>query len=657
MKRRKMPKLPKFEMRFEPMTIEHLGLRLYSTLPPVISEFVSNAYDAESPKVEIFLPTGSITAESEVIIRDFGHGMTPNEINEEFLPIGRNRRGKKSKNVWSKNRRRRVTGRKGLGKLSAFGVAREMDIRSIRNKTAVCLRLNYDEMHSWIEKHDASQPYQPTLVRDRTGSTDESEGVEITLRKFHRKQAISEDKVRTGLAKRLSFIGARFQVLVNGQPVQPGDRFSRSECDQSWDVKDVPGKGKAGSGRKLKGWLGFLEKSSQKGRGVDIFATGKAVELGSFFHYPSTHAQFARAHLVGEVHADFLDSSKEDLVATARNSVVWESPAGQDLERWGHAALRWAFDQWLGARRERKEKKLVSETGFDEWMNGRNPREKRVAKRMVRLLIQDDDLEPESAKPLLEIVKSSVESVAFHELVAAIETEGGKPITLLKLFDEWKVIEAREHLKLAYGRMEALDKLEHFINEGALEVVEMQPLLAKNPWIIDPAWTETNIEQTYTKLLKRYAKEPKKIPDEDKRIDIWGVRAGMAVTVVELKRPEKTLSWKDLDQIESYVHWARDNIAGTGRHAPRYINGLLVVGKLSDDSKTRRKMENLAGLDIRVETFRDLYVAARSFYNELDRRLQSVAPEYSRIMKKKRKSSKGKTKTRIAINSSRRRKK
>jgi len=29
--------LRKFEMSFEPMTIEHLGLRLYSTLPPVIS--------------------------------------------------------------------------------------------------------------------------------------------------------------------------------------------------------------------------------------------------------------------------------------------------------------------------------------------------------------------------------------------------------------------------------------------------------------------------------------------------------------------------------------------------------------------------------------------------------------------------------------------
>lgn len=37
--------LPQFTMRFEPMTIEHLGLRLYSTLPPVIAELVSNAHE------------------------------------------------------------------------------------------------------------------------------------------------------------------------------------------------------------------------------------------------------------------------------------------------------------------------------------------------------------------------------------------------------------------------------------------------------------------------------------------------------------------------------------------------------------------------------------------------------------------------------------
>ena len=296
--------------------------------------------------------------------------------------------------------------------------------------------------------------------------------------------------------------------------------------------------------------------------------------------------------------------------------------------------LRWAFEEWLAERRRTKEQKVVVETGFDEWMRGRNPREKKVASRMVKLLVQNEDLDADSAKPLLEIVKSSVETVAFHELVEAIETEGGTTTTLLRLFDEWKVIEAREHLKLAHGRLEALDQLEQFIEEGALEVRQMQPLLAENPWIIDEAWTETHIEQTYTKLLKKNCKEPRNLPQKDRRIDIWGVKSLATVTVVELKHPKKTLSWEDLDQIEQYVRWARTNIQGTGPHAPRYINGLLVVGNQSRNRTVADKRKNLAGEDIRVETYRDLHVAARNFYDELDRRLQTVAPEYSRRMKR-----------------------
>jgi hypothetical protein len=51
-------------------------------------------------------------------------------------------------------------------------------------------------------------------------------------------------------------------------------------------------------------------------------------------------------------------------------------------------------------------------------------------------------------------------------------------------------------------------------------------------------------------------------------------------------------------------------------------------------------MQTLAGLDIRVATFTDLYVKARSFYKELDKRIQAVAPEYARQMKEDREAAK-----------------
>src|SRR5258708_25882442 len=282
---------------------------------------VSNAHDAEAPKVEIKLPRDEVTRASEVIVRDYGHGMNADELQKEFLPIGRNRRGANSNSVMSKNGKVRVTGRKGLGKLSAFGVANEMEVRAIQDGNAITLQLVFSDMQEWGRTRPGA-PYEPRVVNERTGKTKDPNGVEITLRGLFRTRRIDADAVRRGLARRLTMIGRKFDVRVNGTQVGPGDRLQQSMCPKrySWNVTEFDD-GRVGPQLSVSGWIGFLVSSSQENRGIDIFANSKAVELGSYFHYPSTHAQFARAHLVGEVHADFLDA-KDDLVATARNSVI-----------------------------------------------------------------------------------------------------------------------------------------------------------------------------------------------------------------------------------------------------------------------------------------------------------------------------------------------
>lgn len=624
-------------MPFEPTTIDHLGLRLYSTLPPVIGEFVSNARDAESKKAEVSLPVGTINSQSEVVVRDYGHGLTAQELQDEFLPIGRPRRGPKSANVWSKNRKIRVTGRKGLGKLSAFGIAVVMEVCSFKDGQAICLCLNYDAIKKWAIAHPGL-PYEPEVVKERTGPTNEPNGVEIRLKQLHRTRSINADDVRKGLARRLSFIGSQFQVYVNKQGVKPGDRVQRSQCPKnySWDASDLPGAGKVGDKMKVTGWVGFLAESSQINRGVDIFANEKAAELGSFFNLATTHAQYARAHLVGEIHADFLDQ-KNDQISTARNSVVWESDEGQALQTWGQKALVWAFDCWLELRKKEKETELVTSSGFDNWLKTRQRSEQRVARKMVSILVDDPNIDPASAGPLFEIVKSSVESVAFRDLIDTIEAEGSNPGTLLQLFEEWRVIEAREHLKLADGRLEAIGKLQTLMDGNALEVQQMQPLFEAHPWLIDSAWSEVDAQTTYTAQLRKNFKEPPSLSEDDRRMDILGIRLGGEITVVELKRPGKTESKDDLRQVADYVDWARTNLLGSGPHSPRAVSGLLVVGKLNQQKAVAEERRRLSADNIRVETYRDLHHRANEYYELVERILTKVAPEYARKHRKAKK--------------------
>lgn len=63
---------------------------MYKTLPPVLAELISNAYDADATWVDIKLYDEN--PEKQIIITDNGHGMTFGEINDSFLVIGKNRR-------------------------------------------------------------------------------------------------------------------------------------------------------------------------------------------------------------------------------------------------------------------------------------------------------------------------------------------------------------------------------------------------------------------------------------------------------------------------------------------------------------------------------------------------------------------------------------
>ena len=86
----------KLQMSFDPNTIQHLGIKMYSNLPSAVAELIANSYDADANVVKVKLFESK--NEKSICVEDDGHGMSFSEVNSCFLRIGRNRRSEDKKN-------------------------------------------------------------------------------------------------------------------------------------------------------------------------------------------------------------------------------------------------------------------------------------------------------------------------------------------------------------------------------------------------------------------------------------------------------------------------------------------------------------------------------------------------------------------------------
>lgn len=124
---------------FGPELLQLLGPNLYTNIYYVLGEIIANAYDADAQNVYILYDTNKNT----IIVEDDGTGMTYDQFNSKFLPIGITSRNDDD-NTYSESGQRKRMGRKGIGKLAALSVAERVKVISVRNgeKSGCVLSLN-----------------------------------------------------------------------------------------------------------------------------------------------------------------------------------------------------------------------------------------------------------------------------------------------------------------------------------------------------------------------------------------------------------------------------------------------------------------------------------------------------------------------------------
>ena len=607
-----------YRMEFDVCTIKHLGLQMYSTLPPVIGELVANGWDANATKVEIVIPEKSIDEHSEIIISDDGIGMSDEDMRNKYLIVGRDRREKEQSDQTPPPHNRKIMGRKGIGKFSAFGIAKEIDIESVKDSEGSHFRMNYDEL---LEKADERTIEFPALPP--TGTV--SKGTKIILRhitKF-KSRRISIKRIRRGLARRFSVIGAQqgFEVVINGDPISPEDRDLKSLLDKDMDGKPYLWEYDAveiqpQTGWTVSGWIGALNRTTPDidgiDRGIVLMARGKLVQEPYVFE-AVVGQQFALSYLIGELHVEFVDEG-EDTIGTTRNSLVWDTEPNTALKEWGQKEVNKIAREWGDKRRKDNEKQLEENELYRKFQEKAeeigNNRALKLADRLVRQAInKNPTANVDEVEPVIQMSLDFLEFDTFQEIAYALtRTEFEDTEKLLNLFREWEIVEAKEMARVTQGRITTIEKLQKLIENNALEVPTLHNFLKEFPWVIDPRWTLVDDEKTYSQLLRDKFPEASDTLESDRRIDFLCVQEGTNLVVVEIKRPRSKVTVKELNQIEEYVSFMRDYIQRTTDPDYQYeaVTGYLLCGDLVDTYQVRGKRRNLANSQIYVRRYMDL---------------------------------------------------
>lgn len=401
---------PKLRMSFDPLTIEHLGVKMYSQLPNAIAELIANSYDAESPDVHIIL-TDNEEGKSIAVI-DSGVGMTFDEINENFLRIGRQRR--KSDNGLSPNGLRKVTGRKGLGKLAFFGIGDTIQITTKKNGISTIFTMNWNDII-----HSTASEYEPKYEQEPCES--QEHGTTIVLSNLKRKTSFDVDGLASSLSKLFDFFDDNFKVditLNGGEPI-PIDkslRYKNINSQFKWGIPSfIDDKEHYLHKKNIVGELLTTEKPLKPGfRGIALYAHGRMVNAPEFFGVGESSHFYS--YLTGWLDVDFVDEQDDDIVSTDRQSLRWELPITLELRDNLKQLLSSIEKDWREKRKIKREQNIAIKTKVDvsQWYPTLTPDIQKGVEKIVSSVVENSELEDDKQSEVIDALHSLIPEYAQY---------------------------------------------------------------------------------------------------------------------------------------------------------------------------------------------------------------------------------------------------
>lgn len=393
------------KMSFDPNTIQHLGIKMYSSLPPAIAELVANAYDACSRSVRIKIY--DTDDNRSIVVEDDGSGMAYDDLNNKFLIIGRNRREEGLKETECG---RIATGKKGLGKLALFGIGEQIDIETTKlgQKSMTKVSLVWADLKKWDRKTQGPD-YKPAYSIIECPEV--IHGTKITISNLKRKTKIDQEYINSlavSLSKLFCFLDENFKVTLtfnDGDEVSITNelRYGSIERQFTWNLPDfsVTSAIEYENREVVKGLIFTSPRPlpNKKQTGITLYAHGRRVNEAEFFGHLESSNFFSYA--TGWLEVDFVDDYDEELISTDRKSIDWEHEDMIKLRQFLRSVVSKVHSEWRRRRRDIDNDQAGTAIGVDRavWFSTLPPDKAEVINKAL-----EEVSDPDSTKNPAEIL-------------------------------------------------------------------------------------------------------------------------------------------------------------------------------------------------------------------------------------------------------------
>ena len=531
------------------------------------------------------------------------------ESDGKFSPAGQPTKGKKP---------RQYMGRKGLGKLAGFGVAKKIIVTTKKSneKEAHRITLDFDEIKKFKTIHDVKIPYETISAKAAALSSDYGTRIELT-RLVYSGIKTKETTILNRITEYFRIVDIDdFAIFHDDKLLESNPRgyaYAYPENDNRTPSEAVTKSLELGGKKYAISYrIRFTENKNylpSDQQGIRIYAHNRLAAMPSRFDTPSSSTGYHyMSYMDGYVIADFIDEQDTDYISTDRQTLRWETPLLEGLYEFIKEEIVRALSEYykhLDVNRENQ----IKEDPFTQTVIAKNHltiTKQKIAYKIAEALSKGhtEGIDSTFYKNSLETVIAGLGKGSILEALSKLAAMDCPDIkSVYKSVTELASQEFDDLLSGIHGRLKGIEALGKIHKEQDWKNPDnekaLQTLLEKCPWIIDPTFFQfLSADQSHTTFFDKLKKELKvsnrtsagydpKTDSEtlpfntNKRPDLTfllGNKALKRIIIVELKSPNTPLLNKHLTQLLGYI-WQTEAFLKSEdpTQADQYqIKGLLI---------------------------------------------------------------------------------